>query len=99
MAQKYNPGTTANTMKNLTDSVNSKKINEWQRFIELAEEQKNHRTTDKGVQIFLDTDIKKQLEKLKLSGLNYPVRYLLNAAVRTFLEANENAVNEQIATL
>ena len=80
-------------------SVNAKKVNEWKRFLEIAQEQKNTRNGDKGVQIFLDSEVKKTLEKLKLAGLDYPVRYLLNAAVKTFLEANSERVREQLSNL
>lgn len=70
--------------------------------MELAQEQKDKRGggVDKGVQIYLDTDVMNTLEKLRLSGLNgtkYPVRYLLNAAVRVFLEDNEDNVNKQLS--
>lgn len=79
-----------------------KKVDQWNRFLELAQEQKEKRGAgvDKGVQIYLDTEVMNTLERLRLSGLNgtkYPVRYLLNAAVRTFLEANASKVEELIS--
>lgn len=99
MARGYNNASTSDTMAETIAGVNSKKINEWKRFLEIAQEQKNTRNGDKGVQIFLDSEVKKTLEKLKLSGLDYPVRYLLNAAVKTFLEANSDRVREQLSNL
>lgn len=99
MARGYNNASTSDTMAETIAGVNSKKINEWKRFLEIAQEQKNTRNGDKGVQIFLDSEVKKTLEKLKLSGLDYPVRYLLNAAVKTFLEANSERVREQLSNL
>ena len=84
MAQKIKKASTSDTMAEALASVNAKKVNEWKRFLEIAQEQKNTRNGDKGVQIFLDSEVKKTLEKLKLAGLDYPVRYLLNAAVKTF---------------
>lgn len=99
MARGYNKASTSETMAETLAGVNAKKINEWKRFLEIAEEQKNTRNGDKGVQIFLDSETKRTLEKLKLSGLNYPVRYLLNAAVKTFLEANSEKVTEQLSKL
>ena len=90
MAQKIKKASTSDTMAEALASVNAKKVNEWKRFLEIAQEQKNTRNGDKGVQT---------LEKLKLAGLDYPVRYLLNAAVKTFLEANSERVREQLSNL
>ena len=91
------------TVDNTQTSKNrKKKKDEWERFLGLAQEQKEKRGggLDKGVQIYLDSHIMRTLEKLRLSGLNgtkYPVRYLLNAAVKTFLEANAQEVEEQLS--
>lgn len=79
-----------------------KSADQWNRFLNLAQEQKDKRGegVDKGVQIYLDSDIMKTLEKLRISGLNgtkYPVRYLLNAAVRAFLETNADKIEEQLS--
>lgn len=99
MARGYDPNITENSLSESLDNVASNKINEWTRFLEIAQEQKESAGRDKGVQIFIDTDVKKTLEKLKLSGLKYPVRSLLNAAVKVFLEANKDKINEQLENL
>lgn len=99
MSRGYNNASTKDTMAETLAGVNSKKINEWKRFLEIAEVQKATRNGDKGEQIYLDTNVKKTLEKLKLSGMKYPVRYLLNAAVRVFLEANADKIDEQLSKL
>ena len=57
----------------LLKRVNKKKNgNQWSRFLELAQKQKEKRGkgVDKGVQIYLDTNLMNTLEKLRLSGLN-----------------------------
>lgn len=97
--QKYKKKSTEKTMDEAIANINAKKINEWARFIELSQEQKNTRNGDKGVAIYLDSDIKKKLEMLKLSGLDYPVRYMLNAAMKVFFEANEEKIQEQLSNL
>ena len=91
MSRGYNNASTKDTMAETLAGVNSKKINEWKRFLEIAEEQKATRNGDKGEQIYLDTNVN--------SGMKYPVRYLLNAAVRVFLEANADKIDEQLSKL
>ena len=82
-----------------TSKERKKKGDQWDRFLEIAQEQKDKRGggVDKGVQIFIDTDIKRTLDKLKISGLSYSARYMLNAAVRTFFETNADKLNEQLS--
>lgn len=66
------------------------KSREWDRFIEIANEQKKtrgHVKTDQ-TQIWVDKDITKQFERMKVNGLEYPVRYMINAALRVFIESN-----------
>jgi hypothetical protein len=73
---------------------------EWRKFLATAEDMKREATIeDKGVQIWLDTRLKRQLEMLRASGLNYPVRQLLNAAVKTFLGSCSDDVKKQLENL
>lgn len=71
------------------------KSREWDRFIEIANEQKKtrgHVKTDQ-TQIWVDKDITKQFERMKVNGLEYPVRYMINAALRVFIESNTLNIN------
>ena len=100
MSRGYKDASTKDTMAETLASVNAKKINEWKRFLEIAQEQKTTKTGDKGIQIYLDTNVMKTFEKLRISELNetkYPLRYLINAAIRVFLEANADKIDEQLA--
>ena len=73
---------------------------QWKRFLELADEYKLKATVqDRGAQVWLDSDLKKKLELLRASGMKYPVRQLLNAAVSVFLEANKNEYEKQIENI
>lgn len=99
MAQKIKKASTSDTIAEALASVNAKKVNEWKRFLEISQEQKNVRNGDKGKQVYLDSDILKTLEKLKISGIGFPVRYMANAALRVFLESNADKMNEQLAKL
>jgi hypothetical protein len=73
---------------------------EWIRFINVAEELKRNATSeDRGVQIWLDSGLKKKLDMLHASGLRYPVRQLLNAAVTVFLENCAEDVKKQLKNL
>lgn len=95
MAQKIKTAN-ASTMTDMTRTVNHKQIDEWGRFMELNEEQKNTRNADKGVQIWLNGELKQKLDLMKANGLKYPVRYMLNAALRVFLESNEEEVKKYL---
>jgi hypothetical protein len=68
---------------------------EWERFIELANEQKKTRGHSKDDQTFvwIDKDITKMFERMKVNGLEYPVRYMVNAALRVFIESNTLIIN------
>ena len=73
---------------------------DWKKFLAVAEEMKNSASSDnKGVQIWLDANLKMQLEMLRASGMKYPVRQLLNAAVRVFLENCSGDVKRQLENL
>lgn len=73
---------------------------DWRRFVSIADEMKSNASSeDKGVQIWLDTRIKTQLEMLRASGMKYPVRQLLNAAMKVFLENCADDVRKQLENL
>jgi hypothetical protein len=69
---------------------------QWDRFLTYAQEYKDDENKEKGVQVWLDKDLKNKLDRLKASGIELPVKHLLSAALRVFLEDNEKQVNEQL---
>ena len=66
------------------------------RSYESFKEYKDDENKGKGVQVWLDKELKNKLDRLKASGVELPVKHLLSAAVRVFLEDNEKQVNEQL---
>jgi len=70
---------------------------QWERFLAYAKEYKDDENKEKGVQVWLDKDLKNKLDRLKASGIELPVKHLLSAALRVFLEDNEKYVNEQLS--
>ena len=63
---------------------------EWKNFLEYAREYKE--TKGPCIQIWLDADINYTLEAIRQSGTKIPVKHLLSAAVRVFLESNADEV-------
>jgi len=96
MAQKIKTATTAKTMENLTSMANARRIDEWGKFLELSECQKKSRGHSKEDQsmMWIDADIKRKFEQMKINGLDCPVRYMVNAALKVFLDANKEQVNK-----
>lgn len=85
-----------------TPKTNSTKVahsggKQWERFLAYAREYKDDENKEKGVQVWLDKDLKNKLDRLKASGIELPVKHLLSAALRVFLEDNEKQVNEQLS--
>ena len=70
---------------------------QWDRFLAYAKEYKDDENKEKGVQVWLDRDLKNKLDRLKASGIELPVKHLLSAALMVFLEDNEKQVNEQLS--
>lgn len=95
MSQNYKTAN-ASTMTDMTRTVNHKQIDEWGRFIEISEEQKKVRNADKGVQVWVDRELKEKLEQMKSNGLHFPIRYMLNAALKVFFESNEEYVDKYL---
>lgn len=86
----------ASTMAELTRTVNHKQIDEWGRFIEINEEQKSTRSKDKGIQVWVDKELKEKLDQMKVNGLHYPTRYMLNAALKVFFESNADEISKYV---
>ena len=70
---------------------------EWKQYLAKADEYKqNASVKTPGVQVWLDEDLKKQLDKLRASGLKYPIRQLLNAAVAVLFERCSSDIEKQL---
>lgn len=83
-------------MESLTRNANTERIDEWGRFLEIVDQQKKTRGDDGRTQVWIDTKLKEQLEQMKANGLHFPIRYMLNAALQVFLEANKQEVDKYI---
>lgn len=92
------PTTPANpaTAKPTTTKTSHSEEKQWERFLAYAKEYKDDENKGKGVQVWLDKELKNKLDRLKASGVELPVKHLLSAALRVFLEDNEKQVNEQL---
>lgn len=78
----------------LNDQINDpvNKNPEWKRFEELAKQYATNRKAD--CPIFVDTELKMLFDKLKACGINIPVKHLINAAIRVFVEKNKQEIQE-----
>lgn len=61
-----------------------------EKFFQLAQEYKDVKKD--SVQVWLDSDINYTLDAIRQSGVKIPVKHLLSAAVRMFLEAHAKEI-------
>ena len=62
----------------------------WSRFTDYAHQYNDVEGKSRGVTVWIDEDVKAALEKIKSTGAcNVPVRHLVSAAVRTFIEEHK----------
>ena len=76
----------------------------WSRFTDYAHQYNDVEGKSRGVTVWIDEDVKAALEKIKSTGAcNVPVRHLVSAAVRTFIEEHKadikNAMEAQSSSL
>ena len=64
--------------------------NEWKDFLEYAQEYKE--SDKESIQVWLDADVKYTLDAIRQAGIKIPVKHLLSAAVRVFIESNAGEV-------
>lgn len=97
--EKVKQASVSDDMAALARTGNRKNFDEWGKFIELANEQKKTRGHSKDDQTFvwIDKDITKMFERMKVNGLEYPVRYMINAALRVFIEANQQSTEKYLS--
>lgn len=65
----------------------------WSRFTDYAHQYNDVEGKSRGVTVWIDEDVKAALEKIKSTGAcNVPVRHLVSAAVRTFIEEHKTDI-------
>lgn len=93
----------ANKTKNVSLQKENKetieKINTegWQAFCEYAQK---YSQKGKGCEccIWIDEEVKKALEKMRAAAGNAPIKYLADAAIRTFIEEHRGDITLAIST-
>ena len=74
-------------------SIVSKATDGWSRFTDYAHQSNDVEGKSRGVTVWIDEDVKAALEKIKSTGAcNVPVRHLVSAAVRTFIEEHKTDI-------
>ena len=64
---------------------------QWQDFLSYAQEYKE--TKGPCIQVWLDADVNYTLDAIRQAGVKIPVKHLLSAAVRVFLESHANEIH------
>lgn len=83
---------TRQTVKESTPIV-SKAKDGWPRFCDYANQYNSVESKSRGVTVWIDEEVKAALDKIKSSGAcNVPVRHLVSAAVRTFIEEHKEDI-------
>lgn len=69
----------------------------WARFTDYARQYYNAKTKSRGATVWIDEDVKAALDTIKSTGAcNIPVRHLVSAAVRTFIEEHKKEITKAI---
>ena len=64
--------------------------NQWEDFLKYAQEYKEAKRD--SIQVWLDADVNYTLDVIRQSGIKIPVKHLLSAAVKVFLQNNADEV-------
>lgn len=91
-------------VKQEKSSVVSDATDGWLRFSDYAHQYNNVEGKSRGATVWIDEEVKAALEKIKTTGAcNVPVRHLVSAAVRIFIEEHkaeiQNAMEAQPSSL
>lgn len=79
--------TAAPAPKQESAPIRSEATDGWSRFTDYAHQYNDVEGKSRGATVWIDEDVKAALEKIKNTGAcNVPVRHLVSAAVRTFIE-------------
>ena len=67
----------------------------WSRFSDYAHQYNDVEGKSRGATVWIDEDVKAALDKIKSTGAcNVPVRHLVSAAVRTFIEEHKAEIQK-----
>ena len=90
MARQATSQTTAPATKKESVPIESEATDGWSRFTDYAHQYNSAEEKSRGATVWIDEDVKAALEKIKNTGAcNVPVRHLVSAAVRTFIEEHK----------
>lgn len=78
----------------IDNSVN--KSPDWKRFEELAKQYASNKKAD--CPMFVDAELKALFDMLKASGLNIPVKHMINAVIKIFVEKNKDEIQKILAS-
>lgn len=104
MARQATSQTSAPAPKQESTTIVSEAADGWSRFTDYAHQYNDVEGKSRGATVWIDEDVKAALEKIKNTGAcNVPVRHLVSAAVRTFIEEHKtdikNAMEAQSSSL
>ena len=104
MARQATSQTSAPAPKKESTTIVSEAADGWSRFTDYAHQYNDVEGKSRGATVWIDEDVKAALEKIKNTGAcNVPVRHLVSAAVRTFIEEHKadikNAMEAQSSSL
>lgn len=90
MARQATSQTSAPAPKQENTTIVSEAADGWSRFTDYAHQYNDVEGKSRGATVWIDEDVKAALEKIKNTGAcNVPVRHLVSAAVRTFIEEHK----------
>lgn len=79
--------------KQKSSPIVSQTTDGWSRFKDYAHQYNDVEEKSRGVTVWIDEEVKAALEKIKSTGAcNIPVRHLVSAAVRTFIEEHKDEI-------
>lgn len=88
--------TTAPAPKQESAPIASNATDGWSRFCDYANQYNNVEGKSRGATVWIDEDVKAALEKIKAKACNLPLRHLVSAAVRTFIDQNKEDIQKAI---
>lgn len=97
MAENQHPESSL-TPKHQSAPIISTATDGWSRFSDYAHQYNDVEGKSRGVTVWIDEEVKAALEKIKSTGAcNVPVRHLVSAAVRTFIEEHKEEIQKAMA--
>lgn len=97
MAENQHPESSLKS-KHQSASIISTSTDGWSRFTDYAHQYNDVEGKSRGVTVWIDEEVKTALEKIKSTGAcNVPVRHLVSAAVRTFIEEHKAEIQKAMA--